>query len=170
MIVAADASVILHLIDPDLPTRPDERGNPVSNCRARIEHLLDTMSKRGDVLVVPTPALAEMLTKGDDVGNDWLSVLHGKRAIRIAPFDEMAAVECAALARNRKQRRPTSGRDKSKFDEQIVAIAVVARAEEILSDDQDIRNLAPPSIAVRGIADLDLPPEAAQSDMFPDQD
>ena len=61
------------------------------------------MLKRGDVLVIPTPALAEMLTRADAVGNDWLATLHGKKAIRIAPFDEMAAIECAALAARRKE-------------------------------------------------------------------
>lgn len=166
MIVAADASVILHLIDPDLPAVPDSDGRPVTKCRERIEHLLDTMTKRGDTLLIPTPALAEMLTRGGDVGNDWLSVLSGKRAIRVAPFDQMAAIECAALARTRKARKPAATRRKAKFDEQIVAIAVTGKAEEILSDDKDIRALAPKGMSVRGIADLDLPPEAAQSDMF----
>lgn len=166
MIVAADASVILHLIDPSLPAVPDENGQPVTNCQQRLEHLLDTMAKRGDILVVPTPALAEMLTKGGAAGNDWLSVLNGKRAIRIVSFDQMAAIECAELARLRKTRAPSSTRNKAKFDEQIVAIAVVARAEEILSDDKDIRALAPRGIPVRGIADLDLPPDAAQTEMF----
>lgn len=167
MIVAADASVILHLIDPSLPAPSDPEGNPVANCQERIEHLLNLMAKRGDQLVIPTPALAEMLTKAGVAGNDWLSVLHGKRAIRIAPFDEMAATECAALARSRKARNPSSNRNKAKFDEQIVAIAVVSRAEQILSDDRDIHALAPAGIEVRGIADLELPPQSAQSEMFP---
>lgn len=166
MIVATDASVLLYLIDPDLPAPLDDNGQPVTRCKERLDHLLDTMSKRGDVLVIPTPALAEMLTKADAIGKDWLATLHGKKAVRIAPFDEMAAIECAALARSRKSRNPNATRNKAKFDEQIVAIAVTSRAEEILSDDNDIRALAPPGIVVCGIANLDLPPEDPQADMF----
>ena len=167
MIVATDASVLLYLIDPDLPAPQDEDGQPVTKCKERLDYLLDTMSKRGDVLVIPTPALAEMLTRADTVGSDWLATLHNKKAVRIAPFDEMAAIECAALARTRKSRNPSATRTKAKFDEQIVAITVTSRAEEILSDDSDISALAPPGIVVRGIAELDLPPENPQGDMFP---
>lgn len=97
-----------------------------------------------------------------------MTLLTGKRAIRIVPFDQLAAIECAELARTRKQRAHTSTRNKAKFDEQIIAIAVAARAEEILSDDGDIRALAPPHVKVRGISDLDLPPESAEPGLFPE--
>jgi predicted nucleic acid-binding protein len=170
LIVAIDSTVLLHLIGPDLAVSVGQNGERVEQCYERLQHAIDTMSKNNDTIVVPTPVLAEILTKAGPVGNDWLSTLHGKRAIRIAPFDEMAAIECAALARTRKARSPASTRNKAKFDEQIVAIAVANRAEKILSDDADIRKLAPASMHVQGIDDLDLPPAAAQGDMFAQPD
>jgi len=166
LIVAIDSSVLLYLIDPNLPAPSDADGKRIDRCQERVEFLLDTMSKNGDTLVIPSPALAEVLTNAGDVGSDWLSTLHGKRAIRIASFDEMAAIECAELARQRTKRARLSSRNKSKFDEQIVAIAAVSRAERILSDDADIRRLAPSSLTVLGIGDLELPPEDPQTDMF----
>jgi hypothetical protein len=55
---------------------------------------------------------------------------------------------------------------KVKFDRQIVAIAKVARATAIYSDDADVRVLAATeNIAVIGLAELPLAPEEAQIEM-----
>lgn len=168
MIVAVDSSVLLYLIDPDVPAPRAVDGSLPDRCKERVDYLIDQMSKAGDRLLVPTPVLAEVLVRSGSAGPDWLNTLRGRKAVRVAPFDERAAVECAEQTRLRAARTRSSPRAKAKFDEQIVAIAIVERAEMILSDDPDIRSLAPPSIVVRGIADLDLPPSAAQPDMFGD--
>ena len=56
---------------------------------------------------------------------------------------------------------------KVKYDRQIVAIAAVARAEHIYSDDSDVRRLAKRAgIAVSGVADLPLPPENPNLNLF----
>lgn len=166
MIVAIDASVLLHLIDPDLPVPPGPNGEVPTRCRERLEHFIAGMSKRGDRLLIPTPALSESLVRAGDAGPGWLAALSGRKAVRTAPFDDKAAFECAALALERRKRRGATTRNKAKFDEQIVAIAVAEQAELLLSDDPDIRSLAPSHVTVKGIGDLDLPPEAAQTDMF----
>jgi hypothetical protein len=70
------------------------------------------------------------------------------------------------MAHNRSQRTRTATRAKAKFDEQIVAIALAEQAEMILSDDSDIRALAPSRLTVKGIADLELPPEEAQGSLL----
>lgn len=166
MIVAIDASVLLYLVDPSLSAPLDEAGNPIAHCAERLEHLLSSMSKNGDRMLVPTPSLAEALVHAGGAGQDWLAVLHGFRAIRVAPFDERAAIECAVLAYNRSQGTRTTTRAKAKFDEQIVAIALAEQAEMILSDDGDIRTLAPSRLVVKGIAELELPPEDAQGSLL----
>lgn len=165
MIAAIDASVLLLMFDPDSGIPLDRDGEPVARCKERVDHLVDRLSKSGGRLLVPTPALQELLVGAGAVGPEWLSKLNGKRAIRIAPFDEMAAVECAALARDRASRGSKSPRAKAKFDEQIVAIAKLHGATEIYSDDSDIRKLAPAHITVIGIAELPLPPEDAQGNL-----
>ena len=54
-------------------------------------------------------------------------------------------------------------------DRQIVAIAKVHGVDELYSDDDDVRRLAEADgVAVRGIADLPLPPVDPQPHLFPD--
>ncbi len=166
MIIAIDASVLLHLIEPTLSAPPGPDGTVPERCQDRLNFFIEQSSKNGDRLLIPTPALSEALVKAGEAGPAWLSVLHGKRSVRVAPFDEKAAVECAALARERGNRRGATTRDKAKFDEQIVAIAVAEQAELLLSDDADIRRLAPPHLKVKGIGDLDLPPQDRQGRLF----
>lgn len=163
MIFAVDASVLLHMIDPNLPVPPDASGEVPSRCADRIEYLLDCMGKNGDRMIVPTPTLAEVLINAGNAGPQWLNVLHRHKAVRVAPFDEKSAIECAAMSKDRARRKHQSTRNKAKFDEQIVAIAITERAEIILSDDSDIRALAPSHIVVKGIGELDLPPEDPQA-------
>lgn len=150
------------MFDPESGVPCDPDGVPVERCKERVDHLVDRLSKSGGHLLVPTPALSELLVGAGAAGPEWMSRLNNKRAIRIVPFDTLAAVECAALARDRASRVSTAPRAKAKFDEQIVAIAKLHGAVEIYSDDSDIRKLAPSEIAVIGIAELPLPPEAAQ--------
>lgn len=136
----------------------------VSDCQARVEYLIAELQQAKATLIVPTPALSEVLVYAGEAASTWLGELAGLRSVRIAPFDTLAAVECAALARDRQaQGRPVDiSKRKAKFDEQIVAIALVERADEILSDDDHIRRLAGEKIVVRGIADLSLPPQDPQ--------
>ncbi len=168
MIVVVDSTVLLHLIDPNVSVPADAAGNVPDQCSKRLNHLVEQLSKQSGRLIVPTPVLAEVLVRAGAAGQDWLTAFKGRRAVRIADFDERAAVECAAMARERGQRAHSTPRSKAKFDEQIVAIAVIENAEMILSDDQDIRALAPRGMAVKGIGDLELPPEAAQAGLFGD--
>lgn len=166
MIIAIDASVLLHLIDPKLPVRPSADGQVPQRCEERVNHFIEQCSKNGDRLLIPTPALAEALVGAGDAGPAWLGILRGHRSIRIAPFDEKAAVECSVLAQERGKRCGATTRNKAKFDEQIVAIAVAEQCEWLLSDDQDLYKLAPPHLMVKGVSDLDLPPEDRQGQLF----
>lgn len=162
MIVVVDSTVLLPLIDPTISVASGADGAVPDRCNERLDHLIDSLSKEGGRMVIPTPVLAEVLTKAGSAGPDWLATLKGRRAIRIADFDERAAIECAALAHGRKGRRNGASRAKAKFDEQIVAIAVIVGADLILSDDGDIHSFAPSGLAVQGIGSLPLPPEDPQ--------
>lgn len=163
MIVAIDSTVLLHLIDPQLAVPPQPHtGEPPERCAERLDHFIEQLSKDGGRLIVPTPVLAEILVRAGAAGPDWLNTLRGRKAIKVADFDTLAAIECAAMTLERPKRDRESTRRKAKFDEQIVAIATVERAELILSDDSDIRALAPRGVQVKGIGELPLPPEDPQ--------
>ncbi len=166
MIVAVDSGVLLHLIDPKVSARPDpETGQRPEDCEGRLQYLIDRISRAGGRLVIPTPVLAELLVKAGPASADWLSRLSGKKAIRVAPFDERAAVECAELAKGRLGRKPKGTRAEAKFDEQVIAIALVEGCDEIIADDDDIRKLAPSHLKVTRLAELALPPQDAQWDL-----
>jgi hypothetical protein len=94
---------------------------------------------------------------------------------RIEPLDTRAAIEVAAMTRatldgpsKNKRGAVTAPWTKIKYDRQIVAIAKVARATTIYSDDQDIRGIAEAAaehIRVIGLADLPLPEETRQGEL-----
>ena len=83
------------------------------------------------------------------------------RALRVAMTD-------AERPRGKGRKRGDSNAPwaKIKYDRQIVAIAKVAGATTIYSDDSDIRAIAAEAkIAVKGLADLPLPPQSAQAEL-----
>jgi predicted nucleic acid-binding protein len=176
LIAAADASVLLHMLDAAVPAPNDPAtGSPVVDCKQRIDHLIATLAKKHGRLVIPTPALSEVLVRAGAAGPEWLRLLGQNRSIRIVPFDTRAAVECAAMAAERLSKNSgAKPRWKAKFDEQIVAIANVEGATAIYSDDDDISRLAREGVEVIGIAALPLPPQDAQGNFLdqiqPDED
>lgn len=98
-------------------------------------------------------------------GPQWLQILTTSRHFRFSPFDVLAAIECAEMGKTRLGARMSQAtKAKAKFDEQIVAIGRIERAEVIYSDDSDIRGLvgADDGVRVMGMADMQLPPFAAQ--------
>lgn len=173
MIVVFDASTLVFLFDPDAnaPVNP-ATGQPLGHCQQRIKHLISGLQKAKAQIIIPSPALAEILVYANEAASEWLSILNRSRHFRIAPFDQLEAVECVVMANARRLgvRLTQPEKRKAKFDEQIVAIARTNMATLILSDDSDIKKLVGDSILVRGMADLDLPPEDAQSELFPDGD
>ena len=164
MRVAIDASVLAFLFDGSASSPIGKDGNPIGECKARIEYLIAELQQAKATLIIPTPALSEVLVYAGEAATDWLATLAGLRCVRIAPFDTMAAIECAALARDRiTHGRPEDvSKRKAKFDEQITAIAIVEAADEVLTDDDHIRRLVGDRMIVRGIADLPLPPKEQQ--------
>lgn len=170
MIVAFDASTLIYMFDDQAaaPTDPSS-GKLVERCRDRIEYLIETLAKAKAKIIIPTPALAEVLVRAQEGAPERLRILKSSKHFKIVPFDERAAVEHAAMQTMRHAtgtRSPSSTRTKAKFDDQIVAIAAVEGVTEIYSDDSDIAKLVGSRMKVIGMNGLPLPPEDAQSDIF----
>ncbi|NYZ15281.1 PIN domain-containing protein [Azospirillum sp. RWY-5-1] len=168
--IAVDTNVLLYLIKPDtVPPQDAPTGKPVERCQERVEFLISTLSKTRTKLVLPTPAITEMLVSTGESATAVLEVLRTMSVFRIADFDQRAALECSLLmsqhwAGRLKQLKSDVGRHRIKFDLMIVAIARVAGAREILSDDKSVKDVAAiTGMPARGIADLPLPPEPDQS-------
>lgn len=166
MIVALDASVLIFLFEKDAkaPVNP-QTGRPLDRCYDRVNYLVTQLAASSAKIVVPTPALAEILVKAGSAGSEWLNTIGRSRHFRVADFDALAAVEHAA--RMAGAPRPLAqGKQKAKFDYQIIAIARVAGADAIYSFDADIEREAGPGIKVYDGFDLPLPPEDAQKSLF----
>jgi len=135
--VVFDATTLLYLLDPEAkaPTDP-KTGEPVSRVKDRITFLVSDLEKRKEKIVVPTPALSELLVRAGEAGPGYLDILSRQAAFKIVDFDQRAAVEVAAatreaLAAGDKRAGSESAWAKVKFDRQIIAIARVEGASAI---------------------------------------
>jgi hypothetical protein len=159
-----DASILVYWVDPYAPAPIDpQTGKPVSHCSVRIMHLISRLQSDGTKIIVPTPALAEVLVKAQAAAPGWLAEFKRTKHIRVVAFDERAAVEHAMRQEARLlSNRRSKARPKAKFDDQILAIAAVEGVDTIYSDDGDIRKDAPSSMQVLGIGDLPIPKKEPQ--------
>ncbi|MBN8956489.1 MAG: hypothetical protein J0H17_07890, partial [Rhizobiales bacterium] len=135
----------------------------------RIELLISRLQKAREKIVIPTPALSEILIRaGAETSGQIVEYINKYAIFRIEAFDARAAIELAAISREALRGKNKRGASnavwaKVKFDRQIVAIAKVAGATEIYSDDFDVATLAKKeNIKCISVADLPLPTENAQ--------
>lgn len=166
-----DSAFLVLLFDPEAtPPNDPATGKPVAHAKERIEHLVDTMGKQKDKVIIPTPVLSEYLVKADEAGAERLQLLEKRAVFDIASFDKRAAVELAATTREVLGGDKRSGVDapyqKVKIDRQIVAIAKVTGADTIYSNDASLAAFAEQAgIKVFSVDQLRLPPEDAQRNL-----
>jgi predicted nucleic acid-binding protein len=166
LIVAFDASVLVYLFDERAPAPIDQgTGVPVADAQGRLNHLVATLADAKAKIIIPTPALAEVLVNARDAAPAWLAELHRNRHFRIVGFDERAAIEYAVRQAERRSSPREVSRAKAKFDDQILAIAAVENAETLYSDDAGLARSAPAKLNVLGIADLPRPPVDPQPNL-----
>lgn len=137
---------------------------------ARLEFLLERITKSSGLIIIPTPAIAELLVRTEASTQLWLSQMSRKTYIRIAPFDVKAAAECAQMhlsaeGKGSKRAGTKAGEpyQKIKVDRQIVAIARVYGSHVLVSDDAGLREICS-NIGLRThkVEDLELPDSAKQ--------
>lgn len=160
MSVVFDSTFLAALLDPKV------KGSSTSD--ARLEHLVKTIDDVRGKIIVPTPALSEVLIGAGDAAPAYLDILNKSRYFKIVPFGERAAVEAAAahreaLDKGDKKEGGSATWAKLKFDRQIIAIAKVEGAKTIYSDDDDIgRYAVRDEVEVVKMADLPDPPSDPQ--------
>jgi predicted nucleic acid-binding protein len=137
---------------------------------ARLDHLLEKVAKADGVLVLPTPAISELLVRTENGTTAWLGALQKRSAVRVAPFDMKAAVECAmihrlAVSAGGKRHGTKKGEhyQKVKIDRQIAAIARVAGSDLLVTDDDNLIAVAN-FVGLQALrpVELELPSAAAQ--------
>lgn len=161
--VVFDASILLFVLDENTKAS-------VPRAKERVEYLIDTLSKTGEKIIIPTPALSECLVHAGPAGPEYLTIIGRQACFRVASFDERAAVEAAIRtyqARQRGQARgggPDIAKSKIKFDRQIVAVAAVEGATAVYSDDGDVCGYAREvGMDAYRLSDLPEPPEDPQN-------
>lgn len=165
-----DANILILLLDPDKPAPLDPTtGKPVTHARTRIEHLVDLLEESSDRVLVPTPALSELLVGAALAGPDYLRIIESRSVFVVAPFDKRCAVELAEMSRSARDAGEKSGGSqepwqKVKLDRQIVAIAKVNREQRIYSTDVGVLTFARRAgLQAFSLADIQLPPDKLQS-------
>ena len=176
MTVVIDASMLLLFLRPGtrVPRGRDGKSAP-SYPRERVENLIKELEKSRATVVVPAPALAEVLVRATpDEASEIVDQMHASAVFDIVPFDGRAAAELAEIMRTElaergriKLQNEAETWAKLKFDRQIVAIAKVCGATKIYSHDRGLKTVASRvGILVIQLQDLALPPEILQMDLL----
>ena len=95
-----DATALIHLLEPDAPAIIDPATKePVPDAKVRFDHLVETLEQQRERIIIPTPALSEVLMHANDAMASYLEVLNNSSRFRIVPFDQRAAIELANIIR-----------------------------------------------------------------------
>jgi len=146
--VGVDCNFLSLILHPEAKA-PDDPSTkqPIERLRERIESLLQQLDEEEERILVPMPVLAEFLILAGNDGPEYLERLGQAKTFVLAPFDEKAAIELAAMeledrARGDKRGGVKAPWQKIKVDRQVVAIARVYNAHTLYVDDQDAKSLA----------------------------
>ncbi len=169
-LVAFDNTILSVLLFPDADLRQGTDAAPVDRARERVDGLVQELAAAGEQVLIPTPALAEVLaTPGCDM-DEVLSALRVSAYIRVGDFDLRAAVELAVRLRDAAAKGDirdglTITKSRMKFDRQIVAIALTNGARVLYTDDDGVRKFAEGcGLSVKRTSDLAIP--AVQQELF----
>jgi hypothetical protein len=159
-----DNTFLCLLFHPEAKPPNDASGKPVSRCRERIDQLVSELEANHSKIIIPTPALTELLVLAGPKYVEYLNEINGRACFKVVDFDQRAAIEAAlrmatAKAAGDKRSGTDAEYQKVKFDRQIVAIAKVEGIKRIYSDDGHVKKLGEEcGITVVRLEELPLPP------------
>jgi hypothetical protein len=167
--VTFDATILLALLEPTIciPKYPNTT-RPVEKVSERLALLIASLEKHREKIIIPTPALSEILVRAGPAGPSYMEKFAKASPFRVVDFDTRAAVQYAAMIAHAIEiGDKKSGVDdtwaKVKFDRQIVAIAKVEGCQIIYSDDSGVKSFANQNgMTVITVSELPLPPEDSQ--------
>lgn len=110
-------------------------GASIARAADRVDGLIDSLSNKKAKIIIPTPALTELLMAGKFTVQVYIEKLKMFGAFQIRAYDERAAIELAAqylaTKKTNKERAKQAPWNKIKFDRQIVAIAKTQGASAV---------------------------------------
>ena len=161
--IVFDANVLISLSAPQ----------QAADLSERIAGLIQDLTAAKTVIGVPAPAWAEYLCGTDLATSVLIGLLKKRSAIRILPFDEIAATELALFdqmtrAKGSKKGASHASWQKIKIDRQILAISKVHSATLIYSEDEGlIVEAGRLGIPVCRTGDIPLKPKQNDLDLQP---
>lgn len=155
MAVVFDATVLIDLFNSRVK----------GDRRARLDGLVDALTAGRIKVLIPTPALSELLIHAGKARDEYYRILSRTSPYQIAAFDAKASMECALQLEQALTRRQQAAitKTKLKFDWQIVSIAITRGATAIYSDDEDIARCGKHAgVSVQAIDSLPIPASKRQ--------
>lgn len=147
---------------------------PIRHARERVDALIERIAASGDVIVIPAPVLSEIIVKIPAKADEIVRRLRTSPWFRVEAFDTAAAVELGirtarAIAAGDKREGSQADWSKVKFDRQILSIAIVINASQILSEDADLAALGERwGFPVTSIEELPIPAELVPPPLLAD--
>ncbi|WP_370338346.1 hypothetical protein [Parvularcula marina] len=165
MAVALDAATLSVWLHPEAePPKDPDTQQPVHMARERIEAKIQNLQKSKQRVIIPTPALAEVVCFGEIDTASLVSSLQSNSAFEFADFDVLAAIELAEMTRtatslgDKRSGMSDVPYQKIKLDRQIAAIAKVKNVREFHTDDKSLGHFATlAGLTVVRTRDLPLP-------------
>ena len=149
-----------------------ENGAEILNPKRRDEALIDMVESSGGSVIIPTPVLAEYLIGIDKSEHQThINIIQRQSCFEIAPFDEIAAIECAQMPTlaELKSMMTTDTASKVKFDRQIISIALSLNVDEIWTHDKGVfKRCKEMGITAKSLADIEPAPIQVLIDMSHD--
>lgn len=162
--IVIDTNVLVQIMRNERSTdlRHPETGEVIDRPFERASALVDHVDAVGGLVVIPAPVLSEYLFGIDKKSfQAHLDVINSVKSIEVAPFDDIAAIECAMLVSDSEQKQldPDATKAKLRVDRQILAIAVASRVSEIWTHDIGLTKKAESmGLSVKSLADIGPPP------------
>jgi hypothetical protein len=165
MITVFDTTTLSTILIPGATAGNRKTKKAIKHAKERVDLLIETIAADDGQIIIPAPVLSEVIVKIPDKTDELLKRIRSSPWFKVEGFDAAAAVELGlrtsrAMAAGDKREGLQTDWTKIKFDRQIVAIAIVANAEEIISDDADIAAIGERwDVRVRSVEDLPIPAE-----------
>lgn len=139
-VVAFDNTMLSILLNPNcrVPIDPTTQ-SALTHYQERAKGLLRDLQKKRWKVILPAPALAELLTAIGPEAGQYVDLVSRSSVFQVAAFDTRCAIELASINRNYFQKGIKKGGkepyQKIKIDRQILAICKVNGCSAIYTDD-----------------------------------
>jgi predicted nucleic acid-binding protein len=168
--VALDNTFLSVLLNPggNIPLAPD--GSIIDLAKERAGAVIAAIEKARRKIILPAPALAELLTAIGPDAQQYLNIVGRSRIFEIGNFDARCAAELALLNRGifaiSDDQNRAEPYQKRKVDRQIVAICKVYGVLEIYTDDASVTRMARLcGITPIGLHEVPIPDAAKQGQL-----